>query len=138
MTQQPVPAPGRGQGAAIASPPMGKLYAVLTVALLALCAALLTVDTTTAYSALFGGLIAIAPNVFFARQAFRFRGARFTRHIAQAFYLGETGKFVLTATAFAAVFKLVEPLNAGVLWAVFVATTLGHWFLWHRLLAKSR
>ncbi len=138
MTQQPVPAPGRGQGAAIASPPIGKLYAVLTVALLALCAALLMVDFATAYSALFGGLIAIAPNMFFARQAFRFRGAQVTRHIAQAFYLGETGKFVLTAAAFAAVFTLVEPLNAWMLWAVFVATTLGHWSLWHWQLARRR
>lgn len=137
MTQQPVPAPGRGQGAVIAGPPLGKLYAVLIVALLALCAALLTIDLTTAYSALLGGLIAVAPNVFFARQAFRFRGAQVTRHIAQAFYLGETGKFVLTAVAFAVVFAVVRPLNAWALWATFVVIMLGHWLLWHRQLARS-
>ena len=137
MTQPPVPAPGRGQGRVIASPPMGRLYAVLILALLALCAALLTINLTTAYSTLLGGLIAIAPNAYFARQAFRYRGARVTRHIAQAFYLGETGKFVLTAAAFAVVFTVVKPLNTWVLWAAFVATTLSHWLLWHRLLGHG-
>ena len=134
MTQRPVPTPGRGQGAAIAGPPLGKLYGLLILALLALCAALLTIDLSSAGSALLGGLIAIAPNMFFARQAFRFRGARATRHIAQAFYLGETGKFVSTAVAFAVVFAVVRPLNIWALWAAFVATTIGHWLLWHRQL----
>ena len=52
MTQQPVPAPGRGQGAVIASPPIGKLYAVLTAVLLALCAALLLVGGIVAWKVL--------------------------------------------------------------------------------------
>lgn len=135
MTQQPVPTPGRDQGAVIARPPIGKLYAVLIAALLALCAALLLIDLTAAYSALLGGLIAIAPNMFFARQAFRLRGAQVTRHIAQAFYLGETGKFVLTATAFAVVFAVVKPLNAWALWIAFVGMLVSHGWLWHRQLA---
>jgi ATP synthase protein I len=58
---------------------------------------------------------------------FRFRGARFAPQIAQAFYVGETGKFLLTAAAFAAAFALVRPLNAAVLLTAYLATTACHW-----------
>jgi ATP synthase protein I len=120
-------------GAAIAKPPLVKLYALQTVVLLAISAGLLWIDKVTAYSVLLGGLISIAPNSYFARQAFRFRGAAAAGHIARAFYLGETGKFVLTATAFAVVFATVKPLDVVALWAAYVAATLSHWFVAARI-----
>jgi ATP synthase protein I len=135
MERHPEPAAkSRQVGATIARPPLGKLYATQTVTLLALAAGLWWLDSTAAYSALLGGLISIGPNSYFARQAFRFRGALAGPLVARAFYRGETGKFVLTATAFAVVFAAVKPLNALALWVAFLGMTLGHWLMWHRLL----
>lgn len=122
--------PDRPQtGATIAKPPLWKLYTLQTGILLVICTGLLWIDTLTAYSALLGGLISIAPNSYFARQVFRFRGAAAARHIARAFYQGETGKFLLTATAFAVVFATVKPLNVVALWVAYVATALSHWLV---------
>lgn len=116
-------------GATIARPPLARLYALQTGLLLLLSAGLLWLDAVTAYSVLLGGLISIAPNGYFARQVFRYRGARAARHIARGFYLGESGKFLLTATAFAIVFALVRPLDMAALWAAYAAATLGHWLV---------
>lgn len=117
-------------GAPIAKPPLVKLYGTQLSVLLAVVAGLLwigAIDRTVASSALLGGLISIGPSYFFARQVFRFRGARFAPQIAQAFYVGETGKFLLTAAAFAAVFALVKPLDAAALLLAYAATTACHW-----------
>jgi ATP synthase protein I len=114
-------------GAPIAKPPLGKLYGTQLLLLLAVVAGLLWIDRIVASSALLGGLISIGPSYFFARQVFRFRGARFAPQIAQAFYVGETGKFLLTAAAFAAAFALVKPLNAAVLLSAYLAMTACHW-----------
>ncbi len=126
MAQQPVHRPA---GASIASPALGKLYAtqIAILAVASLCS--LWVDIVTAYSVLLGGLTFIAPNGFFARQAFRFRGARAAGHIARAFYRGETTKFVLTATAFALIFALVKPLNLTALWLAYIIAMLVHQIL---------
>jgi len=113
-------------GAAIARPPLGKLYALQTGILLAISAGLLWIDTVTAYSVLLGGLISIAPNSYFARQAFRHRGALAAAHIARGFYQGEAGKFVLTATAFAVVFAAVKPLQMTAFWAAYLLAQLSH------------
>jgi ATP synthase protein I len=114
-------------GAPIAKPPLGKLYGTQLSVLLAVVLGLLWIDRVIASSALLGGLISIGPSYFFARQVFRFRGARFAPQIAQAFYVGETGKFLLTAAAFAAAFALVRPLNAAVLLSAYLAMTVCHW-----------
>lgn len=116
-------------GAPIAKPPLGKLYGTQLSVLLAVAGLLWIggIDRTVASSALLGGLISIGPSYFFARQVFRFRGARFAPQIAQAFYVGETGKFLLTAAAFAAVFALVKPLDAAALLLAYAAMTACHW-----------
>ena len=114
-------------GATIARPPLARLYAALLGMLSIISAGFLWVDITTAYSVLLGGLISVGPSYYFARQAFRFRGARFARHIAQAFYVGETGKFLLTAIAFASVFALVRPLDAAAVLLAFLGMTVCHW-----------
>jgi ATP synthase protein I len=114
-------------GAPLARPPLGRLYAVQLALLLTVTSGLLWLNKTTAYSALLGGLIAVVPSYFFARRVFRFRGARFAPQIAQAFYVGETGKFIFTAVAFATVFATVKPLNAAVLLLAYLGMTLCHW-----------
>ncbi|MET0380035.1 MAG: ATP synthase subunit I [Spongiibacteraceae bacterium] len=116
-------------GAAVAKPPLWKLYTLQTGILLVICTGLLWIDTITAYSVLLGGLISIAPNSYFARQVFRYRGAAAARHIARAFYQGETGKFLLTATAFAVVFATVKPLDIVAFWGAYVAAALSHWLV---------
>jgi ATP synthase protein I len=126
MAQQPN---YRQVGAVLAGPALGKLYATQIAILIVASLCSLWVDITTAYSVLLGGLIFIAPTGFFARQAFRFRGAQATLHIARAFYRGETTKFVLTAMAFALVFALVKPLNLIALWLAYVAAMIVHQIL---------
>ena len=80
----------RQAGAGFKAPALGKLYATQIALLSAASLCSLWVDITTAYSVLLGGLTFIVPNGFFARQAFRYRGAQATLRIAQAFYRGET------------------------------------------------
>ncbi len=127
----------RPTGAAIARPPLSRLYATQAMVLLALVAGAAWIDITTAGSILLGGLISIGPNWYFARQAFRFRGALASPLVVRAFYSGEMGKFVLTAAIFAVVFATVRPLNAAALWLAFVGMTLGHSVMWHQLLNRS-
>lgn len=119
-------------GASIARPPLGKYYTLQTAILLLISTGLLWVNVTAAYSVLLGGLISVGPSYYFARHAFRFRGARFARHIAHSFYVGATGKFVLTAVAFGLVFATVKPLNAGLLLSAYLATALSHWVVAQR------
>ena len=125
-------------GAAIASPPLARLYAALLGVLLLVSAGFMWVNITTAYSVLLGGLISVGPSYYFARQAFRFRGARFARHIAHAFNVGETGKFLMTTGAFAAAFALVRPLHAAALLLAFLGMTLGHWAIAAYIGVRSR
>lgn len=126
--------PGYKQaGASIKAPALGKLYATQIALLAAASLCLLPVDITTAYSVLLGGLTFIAPTGFFARQAFRYRGAQATPRIARAFYRGETQKFVLTAMAFALIFALVKPLDMAALWLAYVAALVVHQMLAMRI-----
>ena len=107
-------------GARIAGPPLAKIYGIQGVLLLLVYPALVWIDSVTAYSTLLGGLIALGPNAYFARQAFKYHGARAATHVTAAFYKGEVGKLVLTAALFAAVFAGVRPLQVPALFAGFV------------------
>ncbi len=98
------------------------LYQLLL--LLPVAAALLTSGPVLAYSVLLGGVIQIGPQVWFARQAFRFVGARQVHSIVRAMYWGETGKVVLTAALFACVFIAVAPLHVGALFCSFAIMIL--------------
>lgn len=123
----------RQAGATIKGPALGKLFATQIALLSAASLCLLWVDSVTAYSVLLGGLTFIVPTGFFARQAFRFRGAQAMQRIAHAFYRGETTKFVLTAMAFALIFTLVKPLNLVALWLAYVMALLVHHLLAARM-----
>ncbi len=109
--------------------PAVKKVALYQIALLLPAAvALLGWNAVVAYSALLGGLIQIIPQAWFARQAFRYAGARRVQSIVSAMYWGETGKVVLSAVLFTATFLLVSPLNVGALFSSFVIMILVQWF----------
>ena len=109
--------------------PVVKKVALYQLALLLpASAALLGWNMQIAYSVMLGGLIQIVPQAWFARQAFRFAGARRVQSIVSAMYWGETGKVVLSAVLFTATFLLVSPLNVGALFSSFVIMILVQWF----------
>lgn len=82
---------------------------------------------TVAYSVLFGGLIYIVPNVYFALYAFRYRGARSASLMVNGFYRGEKGKFLLSCIGFAVVFTWVNPLNPAALFITYLSLTVLQW-----------
>ena len=84
--------------------------------------------TVAGYSGLCGGLIAWVPNLYFARKAFRYSGARAAQAIVRSFYAGEMGKLILTAVLFALTFAGVKPLDAPAVFGVFLLTQSVSWF----------
>jgi len=104
------------------------LLAQLVVILLAAAALYGWRGPVGGYSGLCGGLIAWLPNLYFAHKAFRFSGARAAQSIVRSFYAGEAGKLILTAVLFALTFVVVKPLEAPVLFGVFVLTLGVGWF----------
>lgn len=117
------------RGAQIAKPPFKRIFITQCLVLVCVSAGLLLRDLVTAYSALLGGLIVVAPNVYFASLAFRYSGARAANDVAKSLYRGEVGKFVLTAILFACVFALVKPLSAAALFATFIMMMVLNLFL---------
>jgi len=120
-----IPVPGK--------PPLTKIFVIQIVLLMLVSAALLLIDGTVAKSSMVGGAIAIGSNWFFARWAFRYSGARAARQVAYSFYVGETGKFLLTVILFAASFAVIRPLNtvsifSTYLFMVLVNGVLSAWF----------
>ena len=73
-----------------------------------------------AYSALLGGLAYILPNAYFVRYAFKEGGQETPSTIVNKFYVGETGKIILTGVIFAMCFATVKPLNVILLFAMYV------------------
>lgn len=109
--------------------PVVKVLIVQLIVALLICVLLWVWRGWTAgYSGLFGGAIAWLPNLYFARKAFRFSGARAAREILRSFYAGEAGKFVLTAVLFALVFAGVKPVDAPALFGAFIVTQMVSWF----------
>lgn len=78
-------------------------------------------------SALLGGLVALVPSILFAKQMFRYQGARAARQIVKSFYLGEALKILLTAILFTLVFVLykVAPLA---FFFTYIVVLMNYWF----------
>ena len=112
----------------ISLPAVKKVALYQLALLLPASAALLGWDAVVAYSALLGGLIQVIPQAWFARQAFRYAGARRVHAIVSAMYWGETGKVVLSAVLFTTTFLMISPLNVGALFSSFVIMILVQWF----------
>lgn len=116
-------------GAELGKPPLGKIVAVQGLVLLVTASVLLLIDQLTASSALLGGLIAIIPNAYFAKWAFRYSGASAADKVAQSFYRGEAGKFILTTVLFALVFIWVNPINVVVVFVTYIGMMALNWLL---------
>lgn len=123
--------------ASITRPPVYRVAAVQAGVLFPLCALVSLFNITAAYSALLGGLMCLIPNAYFASYAFRYMGARAARHIARAFYRGETGKFLLTIVGFALVFTLVKPLDLIALFLAYLAMLALQWFVAARVIGQK-
>lgn len=93
------------QRTSIPGPPIYRI-ALVQFAVLALIAfvALVLVGTAWAISVFAGAMIEALPRLYFGYCAFRYRGARQIRQVAQSFRRGELGKFVLVAVMFGGLF----------------------------------
>jgi ATP synthase protein I len=78
-------------------------------------------DSLLGFSVLVGGLNQLAPQAWFSYYAFKYGGANKTRLILRSMYRGETGKILLTASGFIAVFVLFDELNMLGFMATFIA-----------------
>jgi len=105
----------------ISTPPIQRVALYQLLILLPVCGIMSGFDVTLAGSIMVGGLIQIVPQAWYARQAFRYRGARQVNKIVRAMYWGESGKVILTAALFVTTFILWKQLN---FLAVFCAFTV--------------
>lgn len=108
----------------IARPPLLRIYGLQFVVLMLVSVGIFPFDWVEAYSAFAGGMIAIAPNAYFARQAFRYSGALYAREVSRSFYRGEVGKYLTTVLLFAGVFAALSPLNVLVLFLAYLAALM--------------
>jgi ATP synthase protein I len=76
-----------------------------------------------------GAGIFITPNAYFTYYAFRYAGARAAQQVAQSFYRGEAGKFILTTVLFAVSFAVVRPIDAVAVFAAYIFFMAVTWML---------
>lgn len=106
----------------IARPPLYRITVIQSlVALIVAAIAGTALSNVIGYSFFIGCLIQIAGSYYFARQAWRYRGARQVRTMVQAMYLGESGKMLLTAAMFAGVFLTIKPLSSASVFIGYIA-----------------
>ncbi|MGM0772521.1 MAG: ATP synthase subunit I [Pseudomonadota bacterium] len=83
------------------------------------------------YSAFMGGLIFVIPNAYFARQMYRYEGARKVHLLVSNMFRAEGIKLALIAVFFAAVFILMEPVHVPALLFTFaVMVVLNPFIRW--------
>ena len=120
-------------GAKIKRPPVYRVTVVQLAALAILYVALLAVNKVLASSVLWGGLIAILPQAYFAAQVFSRSGARSAQAVAHASYKGVVGKFIFSAAGFAAVFATLRPIDGLGVFAGYIVLLviqfIGSWLL---------
>jgi ATP synthase protein I len=81
----------------------------------------LSAGRTAGVSALLGGAAAVVPNAFLAARLLTPRSAK---ALLRAAWIGETGKLLMTAGFFAAIFTFVRPVSAPAVFAGFIAVQL--------------
>lgn len=118
----------------ISTPPLYKVALYQTLILIFVGGFLALEDTVLAFSVLVGGFIQIGPQAWFARQAFKYTGARQVDKVVRAMYLGESGKIVLTASLFVACFVLWEQLNFLAVISTFIVMIPVQWFITAKVL----
>lgn len=116
-------------------PPVIRLsvYQLILAAALSLISLIHSAELAIAIVA--GALIQIIPNAYFAWQAFRFRGARYSQLIAQSFFRGEVGKYTMTLVGFATVFVIYPEVQVWAVFVSFVVLQITHALLSARLIA---
>jgi len=95
----------------------GRGFALQTVAAqllttLAISSVALAINTQVAISLFAGGIICVTANLWLALVAFRPALGAPTQKILAAFYVGELGKFVITALLFLLAFKQIALLKS--------------------------
>jgi ATP synthase protein I len=113
----------------IYTPPLYKVALCQTLVLLVVGGCLAIGDIVLAFSVLVGGFIQIGPQAWFARQAFKYTGARQVDKVVRAMYLGESGKIVLTASLFVTCFILWEQLNFLAVFSTFILMMPVQWMI---------
>ncbi len=113
----------------ISTPPLYKVALYQTLVLLVVGGFLAIGDIVLAFSVLVGGFIQIGPQAWFARQAFKYTGARQVDKVVRAMYLGESGKIVLTASLFVTCFILWEQLNFLAVFSTFILMMPVQWMI---------
>ena len=120
----------------ISTPPLYKVALYQTLILIFVGGFLALEDTVLAFSVLVGGFIQIGPQAWFARQAFKYTGARQFDEVVRAMYLGESVKIVLTASLFVACFVLWEQLNFLAVISTFIVMIPMQWFITAKVLRQ--
>lgn len=108
----------------IKKPPVYRWIGLQALFALLVSAGFLVESTEAAISAVLGGALFLLPQLYFVHKAYAHTGARAVRRVLMGFYQGESGKLMLTAAAFALVFKFYEPLNIRALFVTFISTML--------------
>jgi ATP synthase protein I len=120
----------RKSGANINKPPVFGRMLIVWMILLGIGLSLRIVDLIEiSRSMVLGVSVCFAPSVAFAWFVFRYRGASVARQAVNAFYRGESMKFVLTAILFAVVFVKVEQIHVLVFFASFIVAQLISWLV---------
>lgn len=87
------------------------------------------VQPSWAVSTAAGGLVFVLPNTYFTVYALPSMGNHRERWFLNAFFRGQSGKWMLTAVGFALVFKFVQPLHSPAMFSGFGAVMLAHLIL---------
>jgi|OM-RGC.v1.027809382 ATP synthase protein I len=104
----------------IPKPAVMKVVLFQGLLLISVSGFVLLFDTEIAVSIALGGLIQLIPQAWFTRQAFKYAGANQATAIVRSMYRGETGKLILTACGFVAVFITIDDLNVIALMSAFI------------------
>ena len=118
----------------ISTPQLYKVALYQLIILLCCCGIAAGFNNSLASSILVGGLIQIGPQAWFARQAYKYTGARQVDKIVRAMYLGESGKVVLTAVLFTTTFILMKNLDFLAVFSAFTLMIPLQWFITVRIL----
>jgi len=121
----------------IKKPPVNRIPLIQLGVLVALTLGILAgIDQTRALSAFCGGLLVVIPQSYLTVYAFRYMGAQSAKQIAQSFYRGEAGKFVLTFIGFGLVFLLFTAVDLPTLFAGYTLMLVLQWWLTAKALSK--
>jgi ATP synthase protein I len=106
--------------ATIPKPPIYKATLLQLTILCFVTAGIFWFGRAVAGSVFLGGLTQLVPQAWFSYAAFKHIGASQTDLIVRSMYRGETGKVVLTASAFITTFVLFKEINIIGFMAAFV------------------